>query len=315
MKYIKSFENHTEYETFTGTTEFILPNVSLCKQENEVHYNPYVEPVETRVVAKFNVTDTSNPTPISFKKSYYDGTSGFSSIEIDGVEQPSVVSAYTFNTTGEHIVKYTLKNPTSIGNSAFTDCTNLTSIYIPNSVTSIGTKAFDFCIGLASINIPDNVTYIGESAFSQCYFTSIDIPDSVTSIGNFAFNSCEYLTSINIPDSVTTIGRYAFTWCRNMTTCVIGNGVTSIGQYAFERCTGLTTCTIGSGVTSIGNQSFSGCKNLTSITVNAATPPTFGSFAFNDTNNCPIYVPSESVETYKTASGWSDLASRIQAIA
>lgn len=92
----------------------------------------------------------------------------------------------------------------------------------------------------------------------------------------------------------------------------IGNAITSIGDWAFLTCNGLTSCTIGSGVTSIGTEAFNGCSGLTSITVNATTPPELGSIAFYDTNNCPIYVPSGSVNAYQSA--WSDYASRIQAI-
>ncbi len=173
MKYLKQFETHAEYEA--AESSLIRPNVSICKDTpNEVHYNPYIPPPPSIVVAKFNVTDTSNPTPISFKADWTDGTSGFSAIEIDGVEQPSVVSAYTFNTTGEHTIKYTLKDPTIIGAYAFGGCSGITSIDIPDSVTSIGNGVFQRCSGI----------------------TSIDIPNSVTSIGNYAFNQCSGLTSI-----------------------------------------------------------------------------------------------------------------------
>ena len=64
-----------------------------------------------------------------------------------------------------------------------------------------------------------------------------------------------------------------------------------------------------------GDEAFYECDELTSVTINATTPPTLGDDAFYDTNNCPIYVPSGSVDTYKSASGWSSLASRIQPIA
>jgi len=67
-------------------------------------------------------------------------------------------------------------------------------------------------------------------------------------------------------------------------------------------------------VTSIGNEAFDSCRSLTSVTVEATTPPTLSTDAFNSTNNCPIYVPCDSVDTYKAASGWSTYASRIQAI-
>ena len=83
---------------------------------------------------------------------------------------------------------------------------------------------------------------------------------------------------------------------------------------AFYGCTSLTSITIPSGVTSIGNNTFNGCTSLTSITVEATTPPTLGLNVFNNTNNCPIYVPAESVDAYKTANNWSKYADRIKAI-
>ena len=95
------------------------------------------------------------------------------------------------------------------------NCTNLTTITIPNSVTSIGDYAFTGCRGLTSITIPNSVTSIGSSAFSNCYgLTSITIPNSVTSISHGAFRGCSGLTSITIPESVTTIGEDAFFGCR-----------------------------------------------------------------------------------------------------
>ena len=248
MIYLKLFQNNTEYNAYTAdTANFIKPNVSLTVDNNTLHYNP-IPPIETRVVAKYNVTDTSNPTPIG----YNEYTSGFSEIEIDGVVQPSVVSAYTFDTEGEHTVKYTLTDPTSIGSKAFTICSSLTSIDIPNSVTSIGTSAFEGCSGLTSIDIPSGVTSIGNQAFRDCSsLTSIAIPSGVTRIGGGTFMSCSGLTSIDIPDSVT-----------------------SIGSNAFEYCSGLTSIEIPSGVTSIGVGAFFYCSSLTSIVSNATTAPT-----------------------------------------
>ena len=121
------------------------------------------------------------------------------------------------------------------------------------------------------------------------------------------------LVSVEIGDCVTSIGNNAFRDCSSLTSIDIPNGVTSIGNLTFSECSSLTSCTIGSGVTSIGKQAFRDCGSLTSITVNATTPPALASGAL-DGSTCPIYVPSQSVNAYKSASGWSNYASRIQAI-
>ncbi|MBQ0113967.1 MAG: leucine-rich repeat domain-containing protein, partial [Bacteroidales bacterium] len=103
---------------------------------------------------------------------------------------------------------------TSIGDSAFSFCSNLTSITIPNSVTSIGYRAFFCCYGLTSVTIPNSVTSIGDGAFDSCTdLTSITIPNSVTSIGYATFRGCSGLTSVTIPNSVTSIGQGAFYLC------------------------------------------------------------------------------------------------------
>ena len=165
--------------------------------------------VETRVVAKFNVTDTSNPTSIIGE---YVDYSLFSAIEIDGVEQPSVVSAYTFSTTGEHTVKYTLTDPTSISDYAFNRCSSLTSIEIPSGITSIGDYAFSDCSGLTSVDIPSGVTSIGDWAFEYCYsLTNIDILDSVTTIGQEAFCNCDIIyDNYELRRKILDMQPYAF---------------------------------------------------------------------------------------------------------
>ena len=153
---------------------------------------------------------------------------------------------------------------TSIRYGAFSGCSGLTSITIPNSVTSIEGLAFSGCSGLTSVTIPNSVTIIGDEAFSGCSgLTSITIPNSVTSIGNYAFEDCNSLTSVTIPNSVTSIGYGAFSDCTGLTSVTIPNSVTSIGDRAFYGCSGLTSVTIPNSVTSIGIYAFLGCTGIT----------------------------------------------------
>ena len=194
---------------------------------------------------------------------------------------------------------------TSISESAFSYCTGLTTITIPNSVTSIGSTSFLSCTGLTSIAIPNSVTSIGSYAFQNCSdLTSITIPNSVTSIGISAFSGCsslakaefagidylcmmefadwasnpltyahhlfingEEVKDLVIPANVTSIGGNALSGCSGLTTITIPNNVTSIGDHALSGCSGLTTITIPNSVTSIGDNAFRECLGLTSITI------------------------------------------------
>ena len=111
---------------------------------------------------------------------------------------------------------------------------------IPDSVTSIGDSAFEDCSSLQSVTIPNSVTRIGDNAFNDCKsLQSVTIPDSVTSIGDSAFSVCLSLHSVTIPNSVTRIGDSAFSWCSSLHSVTIPNSVTRIGDSAFSHCSSL----------------------------------------------------------------------------
>ena len=204
-------------------------------------------------------------------------------------------------------LEYTVRD---IEESAFANCSSLTSVTIPNSVTSIKNKTFEGCGGLTSVTIPNSVTSIGEDAFYECSgLTSVTIPNSVTSIGYRTF-CCSGLTSVSIPNSVTSIGRGAFTGCSSLTSITIPNSVTSIGSFAFSGCSSLTSITIPNSVTSIEYATFYGCSSLTSITIpNSVTG--IGSSAFSGCSSLTsITIPNSvtSIE-YDTFYGCSSLTS------
>ena len=172
---------------------------------------------------------------------------------------------------------------TSIGDGAFHNCSALTSVTISEGVTSIGHSAFYNCSALTSVTISEGLTSIGESAFSNCSaLTSVTIPSSVTSIGYSAFRDCSALTSVTIPSSVTSIGLGAFYNCNSLTSVTISEGVTSIGQFAFFNCSALTSVTIPEGVTSIGDVAFYNCSALT-MAVFLGDAPSLGSGVFGNT--------------------------------
>lgn len=208
---------------------------------------------------------------------------------------------------------------TSIGDDAFSYCSGLTSITLPESVTSIGDDAFWECNGLTTVTwnaracsidrylfgvdnnmittftFGDQVEQIPAGLCSGLKgLTTITLPESLTSIGGSAFSGCSGLTTITIPESVTSIESSVFSGCTGLTTITIPESVTSIGYSAFSGCSGLTSITLPESLTSIGEFAFAHCTGLTTITLpNSVT--SIGEYAFQDCTGLTTITFPESL--------------------
>ena len=118
---------------------------------------------------------------------------------------------------------------------------------------------------------------------------------------------------ITFDGDITTMGNDAFRNCDNLTSVTIGDSVTSIGEEAFYQCQSLTSVTIGDSVTTIGNYAFYYCTSLTSVYCKPTTPPSLsGTYVFNNNgSDRKLYVPTNSVSAYKSATRWSRYSSAI----
>lgn len=159
------------------------------------------------------------------------------------------------------------KKVTGIGERAFGNSWNMTSVVIPGSVVSIGEKAFVSC-GMTTVTIQKGVKHIGKGAFDDCRsLESVIIPEGVTDIGDEAFYSCENMESVVISDSVASIGNAAFGYCRSLKSVIIPANVETIGFRAFICCDSLESVVFQNGVKDTGNGAFENCRNLKNVTI------------------------------------------------
>ena len=182
---------------------------------------------------------------------------------------------------------------TFIGQRSFLSCHGLTGeIVIPDSVTIIGTNAFFYCNNITSVVFGNNLSEIRSYSFAQCYSLEhiSNFPESLTKLADGAFDRCGSLRdSIVIPPLVTTIGERAFAGCQ-IPSVVISEGVTTIKRGAFSYCpigalhVPSTLVSISPENNAYGEGAFHNCTKLQSITVDEANP------VYDSRNDCNALI-------------------------
>ena len=181
------------------------------------------------------------------------------------------------------------------------------------SIAAIGDKAFSSCTSLTSINIPDGIISIGEDAFRGCTsLKSVSLPNSIISIGSGIFTGCTELSEIHLPnnncvkcggelddtkwfatqlDGIIYLGTLLYSYKGELTNSdiVINSSINEIAEGAFSGCASLTSVVIPESVTRIGERAFSGCPALETITVDS------GNSVYHSAGNCIIETATKTL--------------------
>ena len=236
---------------------------------------------------------------------------------VDGTMCDSCVPIKLSNlTTGGTTINVECNASSTLVASEITNRTTIQSSYIGKCVNVIGDGAYSGCTNLTNVRIPSTVSSIGNRAFLNCVvLLDASLPDSVTAIGDYAFSGCTSLSMINLPNYLQSLGVGAFRDSLNFSTINIPRTLTYIPNFCFYNCDGLSDVYLPNNIRSIGGEAFRECSGLYNLTLYSLTPPTLGNDVFTGVNqNLRIFVPPTVVDTYKSASGWSAYASKIQAI-
>ena len=245
-------------------------------------------------------------------------------------EVVSSLNKYSGDVIIPEVIEYmgTTYTVNSIGESAFAQCIELTSISIPQNVTSIGSLVFSGCVKLKEIILPDGIKKLQRGLFNGCSsLVTVHMPVKLDSIDNDVFRDCASLKSIDIPQSVTYIGGdgfgdhfgYTFLNCKSLEAILIPDGVKKIPWCAFQGCTNLKSVELGEGVTTLDRAAFGECNSLEYMICKSEEPPYVQEYyygakatnAFLNTNisNIKLFVPQKSKEVYKSQKPWYNFAS------
>ena len=210
---------------------------------------------------------------ISLGQSAFDGCSQLKQVTINSnaVLSNAYSPSNNFSTIfGSQVQTYNLGDAiTAIGNYAFYNCGNATSLNIPDGVTTIGNNSFAGCSGVTSFVIPESVTSIGDNAFRECTGVETLTLPNVTTIGNGAFTDCNNLTAVQLGNGLISLGDSAFSSCYNLQAIAFPSTMKTIGNYAFYQCNRFTAIDIPASITFLGDGAFKGCTKLTTVSINS----------------------------------------------
>lgn len=269
-----------------ATANITVDNALSATSENPVQ-NKVVTKALRGASMRLKITTSSANTAITFNS-----LTGMTAIDWgDGVCNANL--SHTYETAGTYYCYIYGVTSIDTTTASFVSNTSIVKnvIFADNGVTVIGKKAFYNCSGIAFVKLGMGLQKIDDYVFFGCSgMNGIDIPNSVTQIGQQSFYACFGLNKITFP-----------------------NYLISIKSAAFYSCSYLREVVIPITVTSLGSQAFAQCNGLQRVIFENTTPPTISSDTFDNTNNCPIYVPRSALATYKAATNYTTYATRIVA--
>lgn len=184
---------------------------------------------------------------------------------------------------------------TTIGNSAFSSCSKIEEVTLPESLTSLGSSAFSNCSSLKSFAFPANIKQVPYSVLENCKsLESVTLAEGTTQIGGEAFYNCSKMATINLNGQpLTGIDDYAF-YNTGLTSVTLPESLTSMGYYVFYNCTKLESANIPSQIKTVPSSTFSGCTSLTSVTLHDGITK-IESSAFSDCKLLPGIALTDQV--------------------